>query len=250
MFESWEKLPKREDVHKIESQEEITKLYNILEQNRKLLQNVIINNTYKEDGTPNYELLLEIENKKNELLDIYLSLISVTEYLIYKKDKIPEERIFDNMYFNNKLREASQELIKAETKSLIKKIEFEMNKLYAERRESQRLLYESNKEINENIKKTENNFVTILGIFIAVFSIIQVNYNLFEKMSNLRLTDIILFASVVNLSIFSVIFGLFEVLKKYNNDKEKFSISLLLIPLLFIGLIIFCLNYRTICFFY
>ncbi len=250
MFDSWIKLPKIEDVHKINSQKEITDLYNKLEEDRKIIQNVIINNTYKEDGTPNYELLLEIEIKKNELLDIYLNLISVTEYLIYKKDNISEDRVFDNMYYNNKLREASQELIKAETKALAKKIEFEMNKLYIERLESQKLLYAYNKEITENIKKAENNFITILGIFIAVFSIIQVNYNLFEKMSNLRLTDIILFASVVNLSIFSIILGLFEILKKYNNDKEKFSISLLLIPLLFIGLIIFCLNYRTICFFY
>ena len=155
MFDSWIKLPKIEDVHKINSQKEITDLYNKLEEDRKIIQNVIINNTYKEDGTPNYELLLEIEIKKNELLDIYLNLISVTEYLIYKKDNISEDRVFDNMYYNNKLRDASQELIKAETKALAKKIEFEMNKLYIERLESQKLLYAYNKEITENIKKAE-----------------------------------------------------------------------------------------------
>ena len=263
MFDSWIKLPKREDVFEIKSEVEITDLYNKIERNRELLQKVIMTNhyKYKEDGTPDYEIINKIEHKRNELLDILLSLISVTEYLIYKTNNISEGRIFHNIYFNNQLREAYVEITKAENLSFKDKVQEELNKnkelrdnikqeLKAIDLENKKLLYALDQRNSENIKKTENNFVTILGIFIAVFSIIQVNYNLFEKMSNLRLTDIILFASVVNLSIFSVIFGLFEVLKKYNNEEEKFSISLLLIPLLFIGLIIFCLNYRTICFFY
>lgn len=263
MFDSWIKLPKREDVFEIKSEVEITDLYNKIERNRELLQKVIMSNhyKYKEDGTPDYEIINKIEHKRNELLDILLSLISVTEYLIYKTNNISEGRIFNNIYFNNQLREAYVEITKAENLSFIDKVQEELNKntelrdnikeeLKAIDLENKKLLYALDQNNTENIKKTEGNFVTILGIFISVFSIIQVNYSLFEKLSNLRFTDIILFASVVNLSLFSIIFGLFEILKKYNRPEEKISKSLLLIPLLFIGLIILCLNYRTICFFY
>ncbi len=119
MFNNCIKLPKREEVFEIKSELEITDLYNKIEKNRELLQNVIMSNhyKYKEDGTPDYEIINKIEYKKNELLDILLSLISVTEYLIYKTNKISEERIFHNICFNNRLREAYVEITKAENLS-------------------------------------------------------------------------------------------------------------------------------------
>ena len=253
MFSKWIQLPKREDVFQIKKEDEIKNLYNNIERNRVLLQNIIMSNEYKykKDGTPDYDVIKKIEDKKNELLDILLSLISITEYLIYKEDAFSKERVFDSIYFNNRLREAYTEISKAEFQSSLYKIQENLNNELRERikeelkaidLENKKLLYALDQKNTENIKKTEGNFVTILGIFISVFSIIQVNYNLFEKLSNLRFTDIILFASVVNLSLFSIIFGLFEILKKYNDKEDKFSKSLLLIPLLFIILILFSLN--------
>ena len=62
-------------------------------------------------------------------------------------------------------------------------------------------------------KEAYRNIISLMGVFIAIFSLISVNFNIFEKAMNLSFCDLLKFILVVNASLGIVIFMLLKTIK-------------------------------------
>ncbi len=64
-------------------------------------------------------------------------------------------------------------------------------------------------------KEAYRNIISLMGVFIAIFSLISVNFSLFEKASNFGMINLFFFSSVINVSLIIVILALFYLIKKF-----------------------------------
>ena len=62
-------------------------------------------------------------------------------------------------------------------------------------------------------KEAYRNIISLMGVFIAIFSLISVNFSLFEKASNFGMINLFFFSVVINVSLIVVILALFWFIK-------------------------------------
>lgn len=121
MYNNWINLPKQEEILNTDSIEELKNFHNTINNNTQVLTNIIKNSMYKPDGEPNYEIGIELEKKKEELLNKNIDVITAFE--MYIKIKITTDeanQIPTLIWFTNRLREIPVEILKAENHSFIK----------------------------------------------------------------------------------------------------------------------------------
>ncbi len=68
-------------------------------------------------------------------------------------------------------------------------------------------------KVKEFEVKSYQNTIVFMGIFISIFSLISINFNIFEKAMNLSFCDLLKFILVVNVSLGIVIFMLLKTIK-------------------------------------
>lgn len=106
MYKDCIPLPKQEEILNVNSIEKLKEFHNIINKNAEVLSNIIKNSMYKPNGEPNYEIGLELERKKEELLNRNIDVITAHE--LYIKINLKEDELSQIptlIWFANRLRE-------------------------------------------------------------------------------------------------------------------------------------------------
>ena len=76
------------------------------------------------------------------------------------------------------------------------------------------------KEQEKEVKEQEKNMMAIMGIFISIFSLIQVNLSFFSKFESLHWTHWIILILVINITLAQTIKIIFNLIHQKNNNQE------------------------------
>jgi len=148
-FQDWQELPMQDIIINTEDIKTLKKLHNKVYENLKLLQIVIIEKMYLENGFPNYEVVPKVVEYKNQLLDKTIDLI--TAFDIYIKLKIKEDekdQIATLILYSNRLREIAGKISNAESESFKNIVTIHLKKINSKQKEYEKSLEETYK-LNE-----------------------------------------------------------------------------------------------------
>ena len=149
-----------------------------------------------------------------------------------------------------RLHKLELQLAEQETKTLLKKSE-ELEKEMKNSTKNTKILLRKSKELEKNLKESSVSVISVMGIFVCIFSLININVNFFQTLvekfgSLINVTALFLIINATALITLTALFRfiyLFFLKNKYKlEDKKYFLYYLIPIVMFVVGLILLFLG--------